>query len=206
MQINAITTIQVYKPQETSAGVENGSEPTTQTEKTATSPIEKQQALGDPNSEEAIELRKLQVRDREVRAHEQAHLAAAGRFATGGASFEFQRGPDGRSYAIGGEVRIDTSAIPGDPRATLEKAETIRRAATAPANPSSQDRQVAAAAVSMAAEARAELQVERSENSGPTAASDEESPQTGEEHLQQRLTESGAVATAEPVTLMDLFA
>ncbi|MEE9358198.1 putative metalloprotease CJM1_0395 family protein [Candidatus Vondammii sp. HM_W22] len=74
-------------------------------------PIEKQQALGDPNSEEAIELRKLQVRDREVRAHEQAHLAAAG-----------------HSYAFGGEIRIDTSVISGDPQATLEKAETIRQA------------------------------------------------------------------------------
>lgn len=206
MQINTITSTQVLRPQGASVDAKNGSEPSTQTEKTATTPIEKQQALGDPNSEEAIELRKLQTRDREVRAHEQAHLSAAGRFATGGASFEFQRGPDGRSYAVGGEVRIDTSAIPDDPQATLEKAEAIRRAATAPANPSAQDRQVAAAAASMAAEARAELQVERSMDSTTTSSSDEESPQTSEDRLQQRLTESGAVEAVEPVTLMDIFA
>jgi hypothetical protein len=48
--------------------------------------------------------------------------------------------PDGCDYALGGEVAIDTSAIAGDPEATLRKMEQIRRAALAPANPSGQDR------------------------------------------------------------------
>jgi len=99
----------------------------------------------------------LKQRDAEVKAHEAAHMAAAGGIATGGASFEYQQGPDGVQYAIGGEVNIDTSSVPGDPDATLRKADTIRRAALAPAEPSGPDMQVAASATAMAAQAQAEL-------------------------------------------------
>ena len=111
----------------------------------------------DLTEEQLAEVEQLKSRDRQVRAHEAAHQAAAGEFATSGAQFTYQRGPDGIAYAIGGEVDIDTSAIAGDPTATLRKAETIRRAALAPAEPSGQDRQVAAKAGQMAAEARAEI-------------------------------------------------
>jgi len=106
---------------------------------------------------ELAKVRELKARDLEVRTHEQAHLSAAGRYANGGASFTYQRGPNGVSYATGGEVSIDTSPVSGDPKATLEKAQVIQRAALAPAQPSSQDRAVAAAAAQMAAQARAEL-------------------------------------------------
>jgi hypothetical protein len=102
-------------------------------------------------------LSELKQRDAEVKAHEAAHLSAAGGIATGGASFEYQQGPDGVRYAIGGEVNIDTSSVPGDPAASLRKADTIRRAALAPAEPSGQDIQVAASATAMAAQAQAEL-------------------------------------------------
>ncbi|MFK8013938.1 MAG: putative metalloprotease CJM1_0395 family protein [Gammaproteobacteria bacterium] len=102
-------------------------------------------------------LRELKERDREVRAHEQAHLAAAGSLAQGGATYTYERGPDQRLYAIGGEVQIDTSQVKGDPAATLRKAQIIRRAALAPNNPSAQDRAVAAQAAQMASEAAAEL-------------------------------------------------
>lgn len=107
------------------------------------------QADADPSSdaaEEAVrrEIDALQARDREVRAHEQAHLAAAGQYASGGIQYTFERGPDGRMYAVGGQVSVDTSEIPGDPQATLLKAQTLRRAALAPAEPSGQDRAVAA--------------------------------------------------------------
>ena len=61
---------------------------------------------------------------------------------------------------MAGEVKIDTSEIPGDPQATLLKAQIIRRAALAPATPSAQDRQVAAQATAMAQQARIELAVE----------------------------------------------
>jgi len=109
------------------------------------------------STEEIAQVAKLKQRDAEVRQHEQAHLSAAGGFATSGASFSFQRGPDGASYAIGGEVSIDTSSIPEDPAASLHKADIIKRAALAPASPSSQDQNVAAQASTMAAKAQADL-------------------------------------------------
>lgn len=99
----------------------------------------------------------LKSRDAEVRVHEQAHLSAAGQYATGGASYVYQVGPDGRRYAIGGEVGIDTAPVAGDPEATLQKAWVVQRAALAPAQPSAQDMKVAALAAQMANQARLEL-------------------------------------------------
>jgi SprA-related family len=104
----------------------------------------------DPNLEltraEVRELSNLKQRDREVRAHEQAHIIAGGQYVRGGAHYEYQKGPDGRSYAIGGEVQIDSSKIPGDPEATARKMAAIKRAAMAPAEPSGQDRSIASRA------------------------------------------------------------
>ncbi len=115
------------------------------------------------------QLRQLQERDREVRAHEQAHISAGGSVVTGGASYSYETGPDGRQYAVGGEVGIDTSPVPNNPEATMEKAQTIRRAALAPASPSAQDQKVAAQAAQMEAEARLEkVEEERAENQSPT--------------------------------------
>jgi hypothetical protein len=94
--------------------------------------------------------------DSEVRLHEQAHLAQAGGLAMGGANFSYQTGPDNRRYAVGGEVQIN--AGPGrTPEETLRRAQIIRAAALAPAQPSSQDRAVAASAGQMEQEARAEI-------------------------------------------------
>ena len=96
------------------------------------------------------EIQALKNRDREVRNHEQAHVSAAGGIAVSGAGFQFVTGPDGQRYAVGGEVGIDTSPVAGDPVATLRKAEIIRRAALAPAQPSAQDFSVAGKAAAMA--------------------------------------------------------
>jgi len=109
------------------------------------------------SEEEKAELEKLRARDREVRAHEAAHKAAAGSHARGSAQFTFDEGPDGRRYAVGGEVSIDTSKVSGDPEATIRKAQAIQRAANAPAQPSGQDRSVASQASQMEIEARREL-------------------------------------------------
>ena len=106
--------------------------------------------------EEQKQVEELKARDQEVRAHEAAHKAAGGQYVRGAASFDYQTGPDGRRYAIGGEVKIDTGKE-DEPEKTLEKAQTIRRAAMAPAEPSNTDRQVAADAARMAAEARMEI-------------------------------------------------
>ncbi len=107
-------------------------------------------------SPEAEKIRELQQRDREVRTHEQAHAAVGGAY-SGQPTFTLERGPDGRSYAVSGEVSIDTTPVANDPEATLQKAETIYRAAMAPSEPSSADRAIAARASKMAAEARREI-------------------------------------------------
>ncbi len=107
-------------------------------------------------SREAQEIRDLQLRDKEVRAHEAAHAATGGQYA-GSPSYSFEKGPDGKTYATEGEVRIDISPVSGDPEATLQKANQVRAAALAPAEPSSQDMKVAQKAQLMAARARQEL-------------------------------------------------
>ncbi|MBN2476999.1 MAG: hypothetical protein JXB62_20495 [Pirellulales bacterium] len=121
------------------------------------------QLVGELTEEQQRQVQQLKTRDREVRAHEQAHLAAAGPYARGGASFSYQAGPDGRRYAVGGEVSLDTSPVSDDPEATIHKAQVIRAAALAPANPSAQDRRVAATATKMEAQARQELRRLRAE-------------------------------------------
>ncbi len=99
----------------------------------------------------------LKSRDAEVKAHEMAHIAAGGQYITSGARLSYQKGPDGINYAVGGEVSIDTSPIPGDPEATARKMRQVQQAALAPASPSSQDRKVASRAASQAAKALSEL-------------------------------------------------
>lgn len=101
-------------------------------------------------------LRDQKDTDRKVRAHEQAHLAAAGNLATGGPTYEMRKGEDGRNYAVGGEVNIRISEG-RTPSETLQRAQQAQRAALAPADPSPQDLRVAQEAQTMAAKARAEL-------------------------------------------------
>lgn len=124
---------------------------------------------GQLTPDEAAQVRELKARDREVRAHEAAHMAA-GAGMTSGASFTYQRGPDGVNYAIGGEVGIST-AKGRTPEETIDKARQIRAAALAPADPSGQDRAVAAAATAMEQEARAEMAREESAAAEGTPAS-----------------------------------
>lgn len=113
-----------------------------------------------PTDEERAEIQALAARDREVRAHEQAHASVGGSLA-GSANFSYDSGPDGRQYAVSGEVSIDVSPVPNNPEATIRKAQQIRRAAQAPADPSPQDRQVAAQAIQMEIQARLDLSEQR---------------------------------------------
>ena len=108
----------------------------------------RRQGIGDDGRGSAQEQRmlaELKARDREVRSHENAHRAAGGDLVRGG-SYDYQQGPDGKRYAVGGEVQIDTSPVAGDPEATAEKMGRVIRAALAPAEPSSTDLAVAAQA------------------------------------------------------------
>ncbi len=104
--------------------------------------------------------RQLQDRDREVKAHEMAHLASAGQYARGGPTYSYQQGPDGRRYAVGGEVPIDVSQEK-TPEETIQKMQAVKRAALAPAEPSSADRSIAASATALESQARQELQSEQ---------------------------------------------
>ena len=101
-------------------------------------------------------IEKLSKRDQEVRTHEQAHAAVGGVHA-GAPKYQYERGPDGAQYAISGEVPIDIAPVAGDPEKSLEKMLQVQRAALAPAEPSSQDRKVAAKASQQASQARAEI-------------------------------------------------
>lgn len=107
--------------------------------------------------EEQKQIEELKSRDREVKTHEQAHIAAGGSYVLGGASYDYQTGPDGKQYAVGGSVNIDTSPVDGNPEATIAKAQVVIKAALAPAEPSGQDQKVASAARQMMSEARKEL-------------------------------------------------
>nr|WP_256504614.1 putative metalloprotease CJM1_0395 family protein [Gilvimarinus xylanilyticus] len=136
--------------------------------KNAEAAEQKQQEL------EREQVRELAARDREVRAHERAHAAVGGVHA-GAPTYEYTRGPDGINYATSGEVNVDTSPVPGDPQATLEKAQQIRRAAMAPAEPSGQDRQVAAQAAQLEAQARVEIAEQAREERRAEQAESEQS-------------------------------
>lgn len=100
----------------------------------------------------------LKARDQEVRAHEQAHATIGGPYA-GSPQYVFEEGPDGREYAVSGEVAIDVSPIAGNPDATIRKMDIVIRAALAPAEPSNQDRAVA----QTAQQQRIQAQIEKRE-------------------------------------------
>ena len=124
----------------------------------------------DPQQQEQQQRQEQQVqdlveRDKEVRTHEQAHQSAGGEYASS-PTYQFTQGPDGKRYATGGEVQIDTSVVPGDPAATIAKMQQIRAAALEPAEPSAQDLAVARSAAASEAKARKELMAEQSAKSG----------------------------------------
>jgi hypothetical protein len=125
-----------------------------------------------PDQKDVVQ--KLQTRDTQVRAHEAAHMAAAGG-SGGGASYSYQTGPDGRRYAVGGEVPVQISSG-RTPDETIQNAQTVRAAALAPADPSSQDLAVAAQASQMEAQARQQKSAELREK----GASNDNAPDGGQ--------------------------
>jgi hypothetical protein len=143
-------------------------------------------------SEEARRLvRELEARDREVRRHEEAHARVGGQYA-GRPRYEYADGPDGKRYATSGEVPIDVSPVPGDPDATIEKMEIVKRAALAPARPSQQDRTVAAQADAQRIQAEAEKRAE-------AAAADPDDPGLS---VSERL-EAEAAQARDPARVRD---
>jgi len=125
---------------------------------------------GTPLAPEEIQyLEQLKQTDREVRQHEMAYQTVGGPY-TGGASYEYEVGPDGKRYAVAGEVPIDYGPVPGNPTATIEKMQAVIAAALAPAEPSSKDIQVAAQARQYLLEAKLEAAREQSEMNAARSA------------------------------------
>lgn len=152
----------------------------------------------DLSPEAEAQLRKLKQRDQEVRAHEKAHIAASGGNAVGAPHYEYQRGPDGKQYAIGGHVDISLSTSDSDPEESEKNARQVRRAAMAPGQPSGQDMAVAAKAARAEAEAKAEKLEERREENDDSAP-DPEKRLENDDSLPdpEKLLENGKIAEAE---------
>lgn len=116
-------------------------------DKEKTQKEQKSKSTNELSVEEKKLVQDLQSRDREVRGHEAAHQGAGGGM-TGAASFTYQQGPDGRMYAIGGEVPISIPAG-STPEETIRNARQVIAAAMAPSDPSEQDFAVASSATVM---------------------------------------------------------
>lgn len=129
--------------------------------------------------EEQKEVQTLKDRDQEVKIHEQAHAAVGGQYA-GSPSYEYETGPDGKRYAIAGEVSIDVGEEQA-PEDTVQKMQIVRAAALAPAEPSTQDLKVAAEASQKELQARAEM----SEQSLDSKSDDESSKLNDSEQSQK---------------------
>jgi SprA-related family len=121
----------------------------------------------DLSQEEQAQVQSLRNTDREVRQHERAHSNAGGPYA-GVPTYQQVRGPDGRMYAVSGEVSIDASPA-SSPEATITKMDIVIRAALAPVNPSAQDHAVANKARQQRNEAVAEKRTEEREERGETS-------------------------------------
>lgn len=113
-----------------------------------------------PEEEQVVS--ELKTRDLEVKAHEMAH-ASVGGSTTGSPSYSYEVGPDGKKYAVSGEVSVDLSRVAGDPQATIAKMQKVHAAALAPANPSAQDTRVAANATQIILQAQSDLLSQQNE-------------------------------------------
>jgi hypothetical protein len=129
------------------------------------------------SDKEQKRLQKLKRRDREVRNHEQAHMRAGGSLVEGGPQYEYVTGPDGKQYAINGHVNIDVSPE-RKPEKTVTKADRIVKAATAPAQPSSDDYAIASNARRM--KAKALQQIRQMEQQGTKEKQAEQAYSLGE--------------------------
>jgi hypothetical protein len=152
---------------------------------------EQQQA----EQQEQAEIREFKARDQEVKTHEQAHAAVGGRYA-GAPSYSYELGPDGKQYAVGGEVSIDISPVAGDPQATVQKMQQVRAAALAPAEPSSADRRIAAEAAQRQIQAQAELV---QQTSAPAETKPADAKSVDSEPTDTADSESGRAGFAEQV-------
>jgi hypothetical protein len=133
----------------------------------------------------------LQQIDREVRIHEQAHISAGRGVVTSGPTYTYTYGPDGRIYAVGGEVGIDTRAE-RKPEDNIDKGLRIQAAALAPVQPSPQDYRVAEVGKKLEVQGRSDLAKQQLEQ--PPAA---QGPQPRDPGRQQVARAYGASDTGQ---------
>ena len=93
---------------------------------------------GDLSAAERAQIAEMLQRDGQVRQEEKAHAAIAGS-AAGAIQYDYQRGPDGRMYAVGGSVPISAENPSGDPAEQRRLAAKVAAAAMAAINPSAAD-------------------------------------------------------------------
>jgi hypothetical protein len=161
--------------------------------------------------QEQRQVAELQQIDRAVRAHEAAHIAAGGAVITSGADYSYTYGPDGRQYAVGGEVGIDT-APESDPADNIEKGIAIQAAALAPRDPSPQDYRVAGIGAQLESRGRGELARERADENRAAAGADPGSsgetqgPEDAREATRSRLERAYAASAPAAAPRIDTFA
>ncbi|RDL46091.1 catalase [Marinomonas piezotolerans] len=170
-----------------------------QNEKSSADAVDKSTSTDADSSNELSEdeqnkVAELKSRDQEVRTHEQAHASAGGQYA-GSPSYDYEQGPDGKRYAVGGEVQIDVSPIPNNAQATIDKMKQVYRAALAPSEPSAADRAVAREAQANITEASSQLLKENSllsENSTAPSSTSRDGSVLSDTALNQ--TDSGSLS------------
>ncbi len=162
----------------------------------STQPTSSVAMIGSTQDERAIalEIQKLQQREKAVIAHEQAHKAAGGQYA-GPATYTYTLGPDKKDYISGGEVSIDVSDE-STPQKTIPKMQQVRAAALAPMDPSAQDMSVAATATQKEADARQEVYAEQVEAARQAEAGQEGNSSAKASSSGASANNAGAAASA----------
>ncbi|WP_297812814.1 putative metalloprotease CJM1_0395 family protein [uncultured Helicobacter sp.] len=142
-------------------------------------------------------VRELAAIDANVRAHEAAHVGAGAGVVSGGASFGYTRGPDGKMYATSGEVPISMKEG-RTPEETIQNARQIISAAMAPSDPSPQDYKVAANAAQMEVQARNEQAKERAEEIEERAKDSNETENSKELNSNSQRTDDSTNQNSTP--------
>ncbi len=107
-------------------------------------------ALLQESRDNPLAVAELMQIDAGVRSHERQHFFTAGGLASGVPEYQYAIGPDGRLYAVGGHVDVSTTPTT-DPAKAARDGAALARAATAPADSSAQDVNVARGSLSNAA-------------------------------------------------------
>ncbi|MFP4687070.1 MAG: putative metalloprotease CJM1_0395 family protein [bacterium] len=147
------------------------------------------------SEEERREVQELRQTDQKVRRHEQAHVAAGGQHVRSGPRYDYKYGPDGRRYAVGGSVDIDTSKE-SEPEKTEKKMQQVKAAAMAPAEPSPSDYKVAQQAAQKEMKARMEMAKEEREGEDEENTG-EEAVKAGGSIREEKTTGAGEAAGRE---------